>query len=122
MYYVIKRQKNNPTKCFIGFQVPKYIASKNSDNVIFEFQKDGKPQRKWVAKKDILFLTEDKDFFIKTMNELKSAEAVQQKLVDEAQQKLNESVENFTQNMNNKLDEFDDLKDNKDVPCILKTL
>ena len=122
MYYVIKRQKDNPLKCFIGFQVPKYIASKNNDNVIFEFQKDGKPQRKWVAKKDIVFLTEDKNFFIKVMNQFKSVEDVQQKLVDEAQKKLNESIENFTQNMNNELDEFNELKSAKDIPCILKTL
>ncbi len=122
MYYVIKRQKDNPLKCFIGFQVSKYIASKNNDNVIFEFIKDGKSQRKWVAKDDIILLTEDKEFFIKIMNQFKEVEQTQQKLIDEAQKKLDESVENFTMNVNNKLDEFDEIRTSDDVPCILKDL
>ena len=42
MYYVIKRQIGIPLVTFIGFKVPKYIASKNSENIIFEFTKDGK--------------------------------------------------------------------------------
>jgi len=122
MYYVIKRQKDNPLKCFIGFQVPKYIASKNNDNVIFEFKKDGKAQRKWVAKDDIVLLTEDKETFVKTMNKFREVEETQQKLIDEAQKKLDESVDNFTQSVNDKLDEFDEIKSSQDVPCILRDL
>ena len=64
MYYVIKKNITNPTSCFMGFAAPKYIAAKNSDNVIFEFTKDGKITRKWVKKEEVVLLTEDKEFFI----------------------------------------------------------
>lgn len=61
MYYVIKRQYVAPMQRFIGFIVSKYIASKNSDNVIFEFVKDDKVQRKWIKRDDIVLLTKDKE-------------------------------------------------------------
>ena len=122
MYYVIKREANNPFKCFISFKVPKYIASKNSDNVIFEFNKDGKVQRKWIAKEDIVLLTDDKEFFIKTMNQFRKVEEAQQKLVDSAQEKLSQSVETFTKQVKDELDKFNESKNSNDVPCILKDL
>ena len=122
MYYVIKRQKDNPLKCFIGFQVPKYIASKNNDSVIFEFTKDGKTQRKWIAKSDIVFLTEDKEFFIKIMNKFKKVEQAEQKLIDKAQKNLNDSIEKFTKSVNDELDKFNEIKTSDDIPCILKDL
>ena len=122
MYYVIKRQPDSPMQCFIGFKAPKYIAAKNSNNVIFEFLKDGKAIRKWVKKDDIVLLTDDKDFFIKTMDKFKSVEAEQQKLVDDAREKLNESVETFTETVNAELNEFNEIRNSDDVPCILKDL
>jgi len=122
MYYVIKRQPDSPMKSFIGFHVPKYIAAKNSENVIFEFIKDGKPNRKWVKKEDIILLTDDKDFFIKTMDQFKAVEATQQKLVNAAKDKLNESMETFTESVNAEINEFNEIRDSDDVPCILKDL
>ena len=122
MYYVIKRQPESPSKCFIGFKVPKYISAKNSDNVIFEFIKDGKTTRKWIKKDEIVLLTEDKDFFTKTMNQFKEVEEIQQKLVDEARKKLGESMETFTENVNAEINEFNEIRDSDDVPCILKDL
>ncbi|MCD6433442.1 MAG: hypothetical protein J7L21_05310 [Sulfurimonas sp.] len=122
MYYVIKRDLTHPLKCFMGFQVPKYIASKNSDSVIFEFNKDGKAQRKWIAKEDIVLLTDDKEFFIKTMNQFKEVEQTQQKLVDSAQNRLNQSVKTFTQEVNNELDKFYKNKNSGNIPCILNSL
>lgn len=122
MYYVIKRQPESPNKCFIGFITPKYIAAKNNDHVIFEFLKDGKATRKWVNKNDIVLLTDDKEFFIKTMEQFKSVEAAQQKLVDEARAKLDESMETFTETINAEINEFNEIRDSDDVPCILKDL
>jgi len=122
MYYVIKRQHSTPLNTFISFKVPKYIASKNNDNVIFEFQKDGKTQRKWVKKEDIILLTDDKEFFIKTVDHFKDVEATQQKLIDVAQEQLNQSIETFTETMNTEIDEFSEIRDSSDVPCILKEL
>lgn len=122
MYYVIKKNTNNPSSCFMGFTVPKYIVTKGSDNVIFEFKKDGKVTRKWVKKEEIVLLTEDKEFFIKTMDQFKDVEATQQKLIDEAQAKLEQSVVEFTQNVNAEIDEFEEIRDTTDIPCILKKL
>ncbi len=122
MYYVIKKQSDSPAKCFIGFKVAKYIAAKNSDNVIFEFIKDGKTIRKWIKKDDIVLLTKDRDFFIKTMDQFKTVEATQQKLVDEAREKLNQSMETFTETINTEINEFNEIKDSDDIPCLLKDL
>ena len=122
MYYVIKKNINNPSSCFMGFSVPKYIVTKGSDNVIFEFKKDGKVTRKWVKKEEIVLLTEDKEFFFKTMDQFKDVEATQQKLIDEAQAKLEQTVVEFTQNVNAEIDEFEEIRDTTDVPCILKEL
>jgi len=122
MYYVIKKQHATPLTTFITFQVPKYIASQNHDHVIFEFQKDGKAQRKWVKKEDVILLTEDKEFFIKTVAQFKEVEATQQKLIDAAQEQLNQSIETFTETMKAEIDEFNEIRDSSDVPCILKDL
>jgi len=122
MYYVIKKNITNPTSCFMGFTVPKYIVTKGSDNVIFEFKIDGKVTRKWVKKEDIVLLTEDKEFFIKTMDQFKEVEATQQKLVDEAQEKLEQTMVEYTENVNSEIEEFEEIRDTTDVPCILKEL
>ena len=122
MYYVIKKQHTSPLTTFINFKVPKYIASKNNANVIFEFIKNEKPERKWVKKEDIILLTEDKEFFIKTVEHFKSVEKKQQELIDAAQEQLNKSVADFTETMKTKIDEFSEIRDSSDVPCILKEL
>ncbi len=122
MYYVIKRQTTVPLSCFIGFMVPKYIASKNNEHVIFEFVKDGKTQRKWVKKDEIVLLTDDKDFFTKTMEQFRSVEETQKKLVDAAKDQLNACIETFTETINAEINEFNEIKNSDDVPCILKNL
>jgi len=116
---MIKRQ-TSPTNCFIGFKVPKYIAAKNNDSVICEFVVDGKVTRKWVKKNDIVLLTEDKDFFVKTMNRFKAIESEQQELVDAAKKQLEKSKETFTETVNAEINEFNEIKNSDDVPCILK--
>jgi len=122
MYYVIKKNLGNPTSCFIGFAVPKYIATKDSDNFIFEFKKDGKVTRKWVKKEEIILLTDEKEFFLKTMNQFQEVEATQQKLIDDAQAKLEQTMVDFTENVNAEIDAFEEIRDSSDVPCILKDL
>ena len=121
MYYVIKRQ-SSPSQCFIGFQVPKYIASKNNDTVILEFVTDRKANKKWIKKKDIVLLTEDKEFFLQTMNKFKAVEKEQQELINIAQQQLELSMETFTETVNAEINEFNEIKHQDDVPCILKDL
>ncbi|WP_373071649.1 hypothetical protein [Sulfurimonas sp.] len=117
MYYVIKRQHAQPLHHFIGFVVKKYITSKTSENVIFEFEKDGKVERKWVKREDIILLTDNKQYFLDTFKKFKQTEAEQQKLVDEAQEQLNQSIENFETTMNEEIDKFTEIKNVSDIPC-----
>lgn len=122
MYYVIKKQHTTPLTTFISFPVPKYIASKNNETVIFEFQKDGKVIRKWIKKEDIILLTDNKDYFLEIVKHFKEIEATQQKLVNEAHEQLNKSIETFTETMNSEINEYSEIRDSSDVPCILKDL
>lgn len=122
MYYVIKKQHATPMSTFIGFSVGKFIASKNSDNVIFEFQKEGKPLRKWVKKEDIILLTDNKEYYQKTLKHFYEIEATQKKLVEEAQIHLDKSMENFTEVMHSEIGDYEELKDSSDIPCMLRNL
>ena len=122
MYYVIIKKTDTHPMEFRGFKVPKFITKKNSDNVIFEFKIDGKIIRKWVNKADILLLSDDKAFYTKTMESFKEVEQEQQKLVSDAQNKLNETIENYAQTMNEEFENFEAMRENDDIPCILKDL
>ena len=115
MYYVIKRQYIAPTNRFVGFIVSKYIASKANENVIFEFLKDGKSQRKWVKKDDIVLLTEDKNFFIEILNRFRAVESTQQELVNEAKAQLDLSIETFTEVMDKELEEYIATQHSQDI-------
>lgn len=106
MYYVIKKQPQSNTQCFVGFQVTKYVVPKNSENVIFEFIIDGKAVKKWMKKADVILLTKDKNLFIKTMDQFKEVEKTQQKLVDDAREKLDQAKQTYVDTINAKLDEF----------------
>jgi predicted transcriptional regulator len=122
MYYVIKKQIDKLPSTFIGFAAPKYIASKKNKNVIFLFSKDGKVIKKWVKLEDILLLTEDKEFFLKTMKRFSEVEEEQKKIVQEAQDKLKESMTNFVDTMHAELNDFEEIRNSDDVPCVLKNL
>ena len=64
----------------------------------------------------------DKDFLTKTMAQFKAVEATQQKLVNEAKEKLSQSMETFTETINTEINEFNEIKDSDDIPCLLKDL
>lgn len=122
MYYVIKKQHETPLSTFIGFSVGKFITSKNNYSVIFEFQKDGKPLRKWVKEEDIILLTDNKEYYQKTLKYFSEIEVTKKKLVEEAQLHLKKSMETFTDTMLTKIDEYGELRDGSDIPCMLKNL
>jgi len=122
MYYVIKKQADNLPETFIGFAVPKYIASKKNKNVILLFEKDGKVIRKWVKLEEIVLLTEDKEYFLKIMKKFKDVQTAQQALVDEAHENLEKSMTNFADTMNAEIHDFEEIRESGDVPCILKDL
>ena len=119
MYYVIKQQQSIPMRHFIGFVVNKYIASKSNKNVIFEFTKNGKIERKWVKKSEIVLLTDNKEYFLDILNQLKVTETTQQELVNLAKEQLEESIKNFETVMNEEMDKVKELKNSDDVDYIL---
>ena len=122
MYYaIIKKPDTHPTE-FMGFSVPKFITKKDSDNVIFEFVVDGKKVRKWVNKDAILLLSDDKNFYLETLEKFKKVQSEQQALLDEAKAKLNKTVEEFAKTMDKEFESFEELRENADIPCILKDL
>jgi len=120
MYYVIKQQHISPTQHFVGFVVEKYIVSKTNENIIFEFKKDGKAERKWVKKEDIILLTQDKEFFLEIFNQFKATESQQQELLNQAKEQLDQSINNFASVMHEEIDQFNKLKLADDIPCIMK--
>jgi len=120
MYYVIKKKTDTYPPEFMGFKVPKFITNKNSDNVIFEFKINGKVVRKWVKKDEILLLTDDKNFFLKTMKSFQKVEAEQKKLVAKAQEQLDETIDNFAQTMNEEFEHFEEVREGDTCPCLLK--
>lgn len=120
MYYVIKKQSNSLVSTVIGFEVPKYIVSKNSQNVIFEFIKDDKPLRKWVSKDDIVLLTDNKEFFLKTLERFKKIEGEQLMLIGQAQEELDRTIKDGIAKVNETIEEFHQLKYTGKIPCILK--
>ncbi len=122
MYYVIKKQVDKLPSTFIGFAAPKYIASKKNEHVIFLFQKEDKVIRKWVKLNEIILLTEDKEYFLKVMQQFKDVEEAQQKIVDEAHKQLEKSMTNFTETMYAQINEYEEIRDSSDVPDLLKDL
>lgn len=122
MYYVIKKQLDKPPHTFIGFAAHKYIASKTNENVIFLFSQDGKVIRKWVKLVEIVLLTEDKEYFLKIMQEFKAVEEQQRALVEEAQKNLELTMINFTETMHAHINDYEEIRDSSDVPDLLKNL
>lgn len=122
MYYVIKKQVDKLPSTFIGFATEKYIASKTNKNVIFLFRHEGKIIRKWVKLDEIILLTEDKEYFLKTMKRFKMVEEEQQALVDEAHKQLELCMTNFAETMNSEINDFEEIRNSSDVPDILKEL
>lgn len=120
MYYVIKQQHNQTMDHFIGFVVVKYIISKNNDNVIFEFLKNGKTDRKWVNKDDIILLTKDKDYFLETLNHFKATQNQQLDLVNQAKEQLELSMQHLDEVMHEEIDKYHKLKLTDGIPCIIK--
>lgn len=122
MYYVIKKQTDTNPMQIMSFKVPKYIANKSSNTVIFEFIVNSKTIRKWVKKEEIILLTKDKDFYLTTIKSFKDIQEAQEKLVAEAQKALDKSIETYSEVMESKLEDFEEIRNCNDIPCILKDL
>jgi hypothetical protein len=122
MYYVIKKHTAANPSQYISFQVEKFIANKKNDTVIFELKVNDKIVRKWVKKDEIILLTQDRSFFIKTIQSFRAVEETQKELVSEAQAQLEKSIEVYSDTMLSEIEKFEETKDANDFPCILREL
>lgn len=103
MYYVIQHNFHDQLKHFIAFKVPKYITNANNKNIIFEFETDGKIKRKWSNKEDIILLTDDPEIFARVLKQLTMIADRHKKVIQEAQNVLNQEIKAFASAME---DEF----------------
>lgn len=122
MYYVIKRLPNTRPVEFIGFNVSKYLTNKSSDTVIFEFVLKGKITRKWVKKEEIILLTDDKEFYLQTLQGFKKTQEEQQNILNAAQEQLDLAFVTFADTMDSTVEEFEEIRNSSDVPDMLKNL
>lgn len=109
MCYVIQRHQGDPKKHYIAYRVPKYISSKNSQNIIFEFQHEGTVKRKWAPKDEIILLTDDQELFQTTLTRLEELKQSHIKKIDAAQAQLNHEFSSLLNTMQN---EFDTIRKN----------
>ncbi|MDD5212757.1 MAG: hypothetical protein PHV62_10120 [Sulfuricurvum sp.] len=99
MYYVIQRHHNNHKKHFFAYIAAKYIAAKNTQNVIFEINQSGVVKRKWAPKEDLILLTEDKELFRTTYERLEALSAHHLEKINAVQKELSNAVNDFHETM-----------------------
>lgn len=104
MYYVIQRHHNNHKKHYFAYTVTKYIAAKNTQNIIFEIHQNDGVKRKWSPKEDIILLTEDKELFRTTYERLEVITSKHMEKIDAVQEELNREIEAFHQNIQKEFD------------------
>ena len=122
MYYVIQHRHNDPKKFFTAFVVPKFITSKNNENVIFEFNTaDGKTKRKWTSKKEILLLTDNEEYFKKILARLTVTQNKHIAQVQHAEAHLQEELRELALAMQKEFEELEAEKDQDESACILKS-
>lgn len=99
MFYVIQRHHNNHKKHYLAYVTIRYIAAKNTHNIIFEINQNGVIKRKWSPKEDIILLTDDKELFRTTLERLESIKNRHIEKIDAAQEQLNHEISQFRDTM-----------------------
>lgn len=99
MFYVIQQHHNNHKKHYLAYVIIRYIAAKNTHNIIFEINQNGLIKRKWSPKEDIILLTDDKDLFRTTLERLESIKNHHLEKIDAAQEQLNHEISHYYETM-----------------------
>lgn len=107
MYYVIQRHHNDHKKHYFVYAVTKYISAKNTQNIIFEINKNGVAKRKWSPKEDIILLTADKELFRSAVQRLEAIKEHHLEKINAAQEKLHHEINHFHTTMQ---EEFETIK------------
>lgn len=122
MYYVIQHRHNDPKKYFSAFVVPKFITSKENENVIFEFRMpDGSIKRKWTAKQEIILLTDDEQLFKQVIAKLSITQNKHLAQIKDAEAHLKQEFEAFKAAMKEEFEELEKQKVALGINCILQS-
>ena len=107
-------------KHFASYQVPHYILSEKSTNVIFEFGEKPNVKRNWAAKEDIILLTQDKNFFHAYVKKLIELETSHLAKIESAQKEVEKLKQQYQEQMHDELNSFKKLSEtNTKVPTLI---
>lgn len=112
MYYVIQQINGNPMKHYIAYKISRYITSKNSENVIMEFQEEMATKRKWAPKEVIILITSDREIFKTALKHLEQIQAAHIEKITAIKNQLDAQVNAMSTELHS---EFLQIKQNSDV-------
>jgi len=118
MYYVIQILHDSEIKHFVSYQVPKYILTDKSKNIIFEFGVKPDVKRKWALKEDIILLTSDKKFFHAYLNKIISLEEGHLDKIQKAEEEVERLRKEYQKKMHEELQSFKELSKNNSPSLI----
>ena len=122
MFYVIQYRHNDPKRYYSAYVVPKFITSKGNENIIFEFKmSDGTTKRKWLAKKEIILLTDDEQIFKEVLGKLTVTQNKHLAQIKDAEENLQNEFKELAMAMQKEFEELDRLKADESFPCIVKS-
>lgn len=120
MYYVIQVLHDSANKHFISYQVPKYILSTKSKNIIFEFGEKPDIKRKWAPREDIVLLTQDKEFFKAYLAKLTAMESEHIQKIDDVKEEVQRLLQEHRDALHSEFKHFQELcAKNTKVPSLL---
>lgn len=112
MYYVIQRVIGNPNKHYIAYSISRYITSKNSENVIMEFNLSPAVKRKWAPKDVIILITSDKELFQTALKQLEDIRSAHLEKINAIKARLDNEIETMVTALQ---DEFVQIKKDSDI-------
>jgi len=120
MYYVVQKLHDSQDKHFVSYQVPHYLLSDKTANIIFEFGEKPNIKRKWAAKEDIILLTQDRAFFHAYVKKLIQLEESHLEKISNAQKEVERLQKQYQEQMHEELNSFKTLsKKSTKVPTLI---
>ncbi len=122
MYYVIQHNRDNPKKHFVAYKALRFITAKSNDNVIFEFNVEGKIKRKWTAKSEIILVTDKQELFEKVLKQLTAVQEAHLKEVHQAEESLKKAFIEMASSMQQEFESLNEERqdDDSDFECLLE--
>ena len=120
MYYVVQMLHDSKDKHFVSYQVPHYLLSDKTANIIFEFGEKPNVKRKWAAKEDIILLTKERAFFRAFVTKLIELEESHLEKISNAKKEVERLEKEYQEQMHEELNSFKELsKKSPKVPTLI---